>query len=309
MSRIREKKYAVMLTEGRRITDYMYDDVIQTKTTLYGIKYIQEDIYTIHAYSKEDGSILFKMELVENFSYTENVMLITKQKNLCYVYFDSCQKVKGPFSNYRMDNDDVIVSRETERIVGFMRVKNTLYGMYNKEGVEVLPIKYKKILPKPEGIIEVEYKDKVGLVNCEGKWIVKPIYDQFEFCNLVGKTLIKCWSDDECSGGLLDIEGNVVFPCVYSKIEIDEEKSLIYAWNKDELWGVYKPNGKMIFPEISPDLWIGEHTIEVHLNRQWFVYLPVQDLFLQKENCVFHKDYLKCFYDGKWHKLWYHDFK
>lgn len=304
MSTIKEKKYAVMLTEGLRITDYMYDDVIQTKSTLYGVQYVQKDICTIHAYSKKDGSVLFKMDFVENFSYTEDIMYIKMNNQRCYVYFDSCQKVKGPFSKCRLDNNDVIVSNETERIVGFERVKTSLFGMFNKEGIKVLPIKYKKILPKSEEIIEVNYKNKVGLVNSEGKWIVKPIYDDIVIYNLE-ETLIKCWSKDDRSYALFDKEGNAIFPCMYPEIKIDDEKYLIYVHNKEQLWGIYKPNGDLVFPEVSPSIYSRYRTVVVVLNSQQLVYIPTLNLFLPRENCVHYKKHLKYYYNGKWRKLKY----
>ena len=67
MSEFKEKKYAVML-DGCRITDYMYDEVINTTNTLYGIQYVQKGVTTIHAYSKEDGKLLFK-KMVNNYKF------------------------------------------------------------------------------------------------------------------------------------------------------------------------------------------------------------------------------------------------
>ena len=84
MKEFSEKKYAIVMPWAR-ITEYMYDDVTQTTNTVYGIEYAQKGVSKIHAYSKQDGSVLFKKEVNEYhfLFFILNYSTIIFSKNQC----------------------------------------------------------------------------------------------------------------------------------------------------------------------------------------------------------------------------------
>lgn len=304
MNEIREKKYAVILG-GNRITDYVYDDVIQTKNTLYGIKHVLKGVSTVHAYSKEDGRVVFKMELVENYAYTDHVMIIKKRKKLWYVYFDSCQKVKGPFSNCSMYNDDIIVSKEIAKIVGYMYAQDEVFGMYNKKGEKILAMKYEQIIPRADGIIEVVRKQKSGLVNVEGKWIIKPIY--FNIKGYFDNSFITFYDEKKDAFGAMDKCGKLLLQCEYDKIEVDEKNGLIYM-RKDALYGLCKHNQGVIFTPTFRSLEKNQEVIElIGIDNKTYGYIHKLDLLLPRRYYTYYENYLKYFDGYKWRKLKYNE--
>jgi len=111
---------------------------------------------------------------------------------------------EGAFDFYQVITDELVIIK-----------KNKLYGVHNfRNNKIILPIKYKQVykLEKPE--LYVNENEKYGVYTSEGKEVVPPKYDQLLLNN--GHYIVR----SEKFFGVLDLQGNVVFPVQYAFISI-----------------------------------------------------------------------------------------
>lgn len=294
MYEIREKKYAVIL-DGRRITEYMYDDVMQTTNTLYGIKNVMKDFYVIHAYSKKDGSVLFKKE-IKKFSICDEYVIMEVSNELFYVYFDSILKIKGPF--YEVESERYLIT--VKKLVN----DKALYGAYNAEGNLVLPVKYNYICAISDEFLEVGYKKgKTGLVDYDGDYILYPTCEEVFY--YFDDTLITYYNVTAGAYGAIDAYGREVVPCKYDEIEVDEERNLIYVLEHG-LYGIYKYGQGCMFSPMFRSLSKNIEVVELMgIDHTVYGYIPKVDLLIPRNYYVYYPKYLKYFNGRKWCKLKY----
>lgn len=294
MNSIKDKKYAIMLGE-ERITDYMYDEIIQTTNTLYGIINETKNITTIHAYSKQNGGILFKKSGISIYEFHGDSLVMEQCDTKCYVYFDSINTIRGPFDDIEAKGIYLIVEKEGKKI---------LYGVYNVWGERILPLKYNYICVITDELLEVGYKDgKIGLVNHKGEYLLEPIYSNLRY--YFNNTFITFWNEKAKSNGVINKYGTFLLPCKYDDIVVDEEDELIYI-QQNSLYGIYKYDKGVVFFPTFRSLKKNCEVIElIGLDDKTYGYIPKLDLLLPRRYYTYYENYLKYFDGFKWRKLKY----
>jgi len=297
VSEIKEKKYAVMLN-GNRITDYMYDEVIHTNNTLYGIKHITKGASIIHAYSKDDGRILFKKEDVADYQWDKNCLFIRLINQKSYIYFDYINKIQGPFSYAGIINGLIIA----KKVIKDKKENNyEASGWFNEFGKVLLPIKYECIQVRNYQLVEAKYEGEIILLNHIGICIHPYIYTGFEY---YGK-LIKFYSRKTGCYGVMRATGELEVPCIFHDIIFDMERELMYLL-KDNLYGIYKNGKGIIFAPTFRSFEKNQEVIELTgLDNKTYGYIPKLDLLLPRNCYTYYEKHLKYFNGYKWRKLKY----
>ncbi len=134
-------------------------------------------------------------------------------------------------------------------------------GNIDKNGKEVIPIKYDAAVVSDEGIIWVKIDDKWGIMDTSGKEISPPVYDYeavTPFTNGVA------WILKDNKWGLVDGSGKTVIPPKFEgACPFVGEFSAVMIENK---WGLIDKTGKEIIP-------IGKYEdIGISKNYEYFGY-------------------------------------
>lgn len=160
----------------------------------------------------------------------------------------------------------------------FVVLSDSHYGVVNSEGNEVIPTKYSKIgsfndgiaiVDEPgkglgyidytgkvvapcqyqsaatyfcEGRAFVKIGDQYGVIDTEGKEVVKPKYDEIENFHEGRARVIK---DSLC--GFIDTDGSEVVPPQYQRAENFSEGGFAFV-QKGGKWGTIDKKGKIIIP-------------------------------------------------------------
>ena len=115
--------------------------------------------------------------------------------------------------------------------------KSGLVGVINIEGKEIIKPEYDKISPfGKDGLAYSHKKDLVGLINSDGKVVVDNIYDfigHFKGGNAVVKKNGLC--------GVINKEGKIVVDIKYDKLSC-EEGGVVRATNADGSMTLIKAN-------------------------------------------------------------------
>ena len=296
---IKEKKYAIILDDNR-ITDYIYDEVAETENTLYGL---QNSNSSITAFDKENGNILFKISDVSEYEVYEGIWIIELNEHKSYVYFDEPKKIYGPFVDAKIYEEFYAV--KVSRLIKDSKSNNyvKVFGLYNIAGKLLLPIKYTRIsLDNVTCTIEVEHNGKLGLTNFYGDFVIEPIYDNLTY-HWEGE-IVKVYSASLGKYGAFDRSGDILFPCQYNSIEIDEKANLIYVL-KDGVYGIYDLYAYEIFPPSFTKLIKCGEVLEVKFGDQWFGYIHKLNRLFPRSSFTYYEDKLKYFDGYKWRTLKY----
>jgi len=299
-NRIMEKKYAVIIDDNR-ITDYCFDEVKQTDSTIYGIKIMDNASYEIHAYLKENGKLVFRMEKVCKYEFFLKGCIIKLVNLKEYIYFDERKKVVGPFFEVNaLSCDELEVAKIHKDNKGNTK---KLYGIYNADGKIFLPIKYSYILFIADRFIEVGLNGNSGLISYAGKCILKPIYPDITYYS--DYKFIVFYDEQKDSYGAINQNGDILLECEYDDIQVDEEKGVVYIL-KDALYGMCKFGQGVIYTPTFRHIERQGEVIELMtLDHKVYGYIPKLDLLLPRSCYTYYKNYLKYFDGYKWRKLKY----
>ena len=157
---------------------------------------------------------------------------------------------------------------------GFARVfLNEKYGFINKTGNIVVPLKYDYAVNYfTNGYVKVCLDEKWGVCNAEGKEVIPCKYYYIgtfkDVGNPEGKLLAFVQTKDKV-GGLYDLDGNELQPCIYDQAEdfCDGMARVMI----DGKWGYLDATGALSIPlqyEDAEDF--EEGTAKVQLNGEWF---------------------------------------
>ncbi len=115
--------------------------------------------------------------------------------------------------------------------------KSDKVGLIDKDGKEIIKPEYERISPfGKDGIAYTYKKNKVGLINTEGKVIVDNIYDYIgHFVSGNATVRIKNLT------GIINKEGKLIVEVKYDKLTC-EEGGVIKATNIDGTQVIIKPN-------------------------------------------------------------------
>lgn len=129
------------------------------------------------------------------------------------------------------------------RAKGFKLTKNGYVGFANSKGELIIPLNtYDHIWLNFQKIYEVTSKGKKGLLDINGKEIIKPTWDDAEIIN---DTLTRIKSD--LLWGVVDRKGNIKVPIEYTKIRFLNTHYEIELFGKH---GILDLDGKIIIPPI-----------------------------------------------------------
>ena len=117
-----------------------------------------------------------------------------------------------------------------------------MFGVeYTDSNIKIEP-KYESISHEYDGIFVVKEKNKYGIINLKGDYIVKPIY--IDISNKKnGYFLIE---DEEYKYGVIDLVGNVVVNPKYKEISVTKYGFIVCEGVKKN--GFIGFNGKIIIP-------------------------------------------------------------
>ena len=145
------------------------------------------------------------------------------------------------------------------------------YGLCNMEGKEIIPCEYDSIYSPEEYGIAVEGNGGTGYVNYEGKLIIPCKYyglgDFKDVGNPEGKLLAFTKTEDK-DGGLYDLDGNELQPCIYDQAE--DFRDGMARVMIDGKWGYLDATGALAIPlqyEDAEDFEDG--TARVKQNGEW----------------------------------------
>lgn len=125
----------------------------------------------------------------------------------------------------------------------FKLSQNGYYGYATPNGKFIIPMNlYDHIFLNINNIFEVTSKGKKGLLDINGKEIIKPIWDDAEIIN---DTLLRIKSD--IFWGIVDRKGNIKVPVEYSKIRFLKTHYEVELYGKH---GVLDLEGNIIIPPI-----------------------------------------------------------
>ncbi len=155
---------------------------------------------------------------------------------------------------------------------GYTRVcHDGKYGLCNMEGKEIIPCEYDRIYDPEEYGIAVEGDGGTGYVNYEGKLIIPCKYyglgDFKDVGNPEGKLLAFTKTEDK-EGGLYDLDGNELQPCIYDQAE--DFRDGMARVMIDGKWGYLDATGALSIPlqyEDAEDFEDG--TARVKQNGEW----------------------------------------
>lgn len=123
-----------------------------------------------------------------------------------------------------------------EKGVAIVRQKDKV-GVINSEGKEIIKPEYEKISAfGKDGIAYTHKKDLVGLINSEGKVIADNQYDYIGHFK-GGNAIIK----KNGLSGVINKEGKIIVDMKYDKLSC-EEGGVIRATNADGTMTLIKPN-------------------------------------------------------------------
>jgi hypothetical protein len=123
-----------------------------------------------------------------------------------------------------------------EKGVAIVR-KNNMVGVINTEGKEVVKPEYDKISAfGKDGIAYTHKKDQVGLINTEGRVIADNQYDYIGHFKS-GNAIIK----KNGLSGVISKEGKIIVEMKYDKLSV-EEGGVIRATNADGTMTLIKTN-------------------------------------------------------------------
>jgi hypothetical protein len=137
-----------------------------------------------------------------------NSPYITAVKNGYYGFTDSIGAVHLPF----------VYERIYFRFNNYLLELNEKQGLVGKDMKWIIPLKYYRIEPYSYTVFKVYSADGIGFINVEGHVIADAIYERLEFC---GNHII-ARKDDKF--GVIDINGKVVTPFIYSLITCENSK-------------------------------------------------------------------------------------
>lgn len=294
-----EQKYIIRFDDGR-VTPHNYDRVIEFEESAIGIVNVGERI-NAEAYSKTDGKQLFAFFEAESLKeYTNSCIIETKEKHF-YVFFDTNQKIHGPYAEAMESYGAIKVSKNFKRQNEIVR----LYGVYSKEGRFVIPINYEYISLYSDVVI-AHQKGKAGMFSYEGKCLLKHEYDRIIVTG-VNPVIVKVWKDEKV--GIANTEGKVVIPIVYKEIRdyrcLGETVFVVAKelFQNGIFYSCSNANRYKSLPEIFEEVCVYEEHpfIKLELKNDVLYYSIKLHKFFQKECVKFKKNKVKYFMDGKWH--------
>ena len=124
---------------------------------------------------------------------------------------------------WRVDRNGIPIIEDFEVIRdddhGYVAIKDSLFGLINIEGDEILPFEYEDIVSEHLGNIFVKKNGKWGMVNAMNQQLIPCNYDYIAYaCDKSGSDTANYIVVQNDKFGKVSITGEEVFPCIYDGI-------------------------------------------------------------------------------------------
>ena len=231
-----------LVINGIRLTDYIYDDVLETEN-----EYILYSKTILHIYDKSTGSRLFEY-VGKSFVVNKNYIFINEDDKYYLYTTRGVEFSKKPFDTFNELGKEYICVYRGDKA-----------GVYSFNGDKIVSCEYQRIRLCSD-VIEAHFDyDYIHLYSLKGKLIYTVNKEKDTWLRIVAGILTKN-SSDKC--GLYSIDGRVILSEVYDEIDV----SRMYEFNKLECltvkkngkYGVVNFKGKEILPIEFDDIQIAE---------------------------------------------------
>lgn len=303
------KKFNIRFENGAE-TPYEFDNVVSNleKFILGVIRNSVTDsdrILTLKGYSRENGKLLFCMENVNNYYFDHHcakcMLVIKKEDERYYVYFEGQRKLYGPFYSVEKVYDSVLVTKKV-KINGTEVYKK---GIYNHLGEYVIPIKYDDIkVYEKFAIVEKDGKYRILSSTPECKGYVLEACDEVKPIVCGGYYMYIAFRlTSNGKYGVIDEYGDEIVPPRYTSVKYLRKKNVFIVKNND-FYGIYDDDGEIIFDTIFSYL-IEESEfplIYLELFERKFYFWPEKNLLLQENAIEVCENKIKYLDGRKWKK-------
>ncbi|MCQ2958179.1 MAG: WG repeat-containing protein [Candidatus Gastranaerophilales bacterium] len=148
---------------------------------------------------------------------------------------------------------------------------NTLFGLKCEDETIITEAIYPKLIKLSDTSWIVQYKNKFGIINDKGEFIIKPKYRHAE--RLFGKYAKLGNTSDY---GLYDAQGNVIIKPEYTKIDTLFGKMFLTC--KNYKYGVVDMNGNVLLDNKFDDIYMPTFkTMRIKYQGQWFEIEKITD--------------------------------
>lgn len=185
-----------------------------------------------------DGKIIYTADNDEVYNDESYGYYSVKKEKLCGIYFVLSKDKKHTaieFDRISVDGYGAI-----------MASKNQKMGIFNLEGEQITPFEYDNdFIMQYTGIGYRISKDKKrGIIDKQGKVILRPIYDDVSTFSLSNRELFKVKNNEKY--GIVNREGKVIIPIEFEYIDDLNDNYLVMTPQRK--MGLYDKNGNNILP-------------------------------------------------------------
>lgn len=171
------------------------------------------------------GNIIFPLlyEKIDSFHY--GIARVTKDKKIGYVDTTGKWKIPPVYDDLYLFNS----------FGSALALQNGKYGWINKRNETVIPFLYKNVqsdFNRNGQTIVSKDGQKYGCINLRNETILDFIYDRIELFD------IYMLGEKDSSQGLYDLQGKILLPLTYERIQKSEGPVIPFKQNGK--WGIYK---------------------------------------------------------------------
>jgi hypothetical protein len=188
---------------------------------------------------RKDGRIILPAKLDEIIIVDSNFILYRIGNNWGIVNSKSYVLYEVQFNSFIKLNDSLFLITKGGECDIFNRCEGSKFGIINKNGNFLVPLKFDGIGEIKDSFVEVSLNDAWGLMKLNGKLIIDIKYeDLFHLCSYV-------FFKENGKWGLMDLNKKILIKPKYEAISRVENANFI-KMKIDEKWGLMNCNGKEI---------------------------------------------------------------
>ena len=188
---------------------------------------------------RKDGRIIIPAKLDEIIIFDSNFIFYRVGNNWGIANSKGYVLYEAQFNSFiKLDDSLFLITKGGECDI-FNRCEGNKFGIINKNGIFLVPLKFDGIGEIKDSFIEVSLNNAWGLMKLNGKLIIDVKYeDLFYFCSYV-------WFKENGKWGFMDLNKKVLIKPNYEAI-IRLENSNFIKTKINEKWGLVNCNGKEI---------------------------------------------------------------
>lgn len=166
----------------------------------------------------------------------------------CLIILEQGAVCDGANTNPQMQPPVFYTAAQQERDVKVF-CENNLFGLKDKEDNIVAPAIYKKIIMTGRNGWIVQRKNKYGLMNSKGEYLIPPKY---RYADRILGRYIKLGNDNDF--GIYNEYGEAIIPPEYSSIEL--LYGTMFLTYKNFRYGITDFKGNVLIPNICDDIYM-----------------------------------------------------